>query len=237
MTNGESVERWMKTFPASRADEMKQLVGDCLARGWYLNEVFIFAILRDFERDKHDLDSFLEDQIIGLWGVFWRSIIALFPQRKSLLTESKKVFENECYAAAIHLYFSQADGIFHETFGKQLFKHEGVVAKEKFDSHLSDGISRESWDELVNHFKDGSVLRRMYSEAYRAGFSITATDLTKNTTQIIEEGNLVIPNRHGVLHGIHKGYGTRRNALKCLSLLMFVIFAIHGDAVYAEHHA
>jgi hypothetical protein len=133
------------------------------------------------------------------------------------------------------MYFSQADGIFHEKFNKSLFAERGEAAKGKFGGHYTNSlIARDSWDTLIGQFKDASVLRRMYNEVYKKGFSIVDTDLMKKTDYIPNEQELVIPNRHGVLHGIHKNYGTKQNALKCFSLLLFVVFAIYGDDAYDE---
>lgn len=56
----------------------------------------------------------------------------------------------------------------------------------------------------------------------------------KDTNSIPDELGLIIPNRHGVLHGIHKNYGTELNALKCFSLLLFVVYAIYGDQTHED---
>ncbi|MDW7549210.1 hypothetical protein [Pseudoalteromonas peptidolytica] len=141
-------------------------------------------------------------------------------------------FEKQLYGAAIHMYFSQADGIFNDKFNKSLFNNRGEKAKEEFNGYLTDFIARDSWKLLIEQFKDASLFRRMYKAVYKEGFSITQTDLTKKTDDISNEQDLVIPNRHGVLHGIHRNYGTELNALKCLSLLLFVVFAINGDGAY-----
>lgn len=159
-------------------------------------------------------------------------IFRLSPDRESLLKEAKMAFENQTYGAAIHMYFSQADGIFYDKFGKDLFTSRGEESKVKFGGHLTDFIARDSWASLIEQFKDASVFRRMYNEVYKEGFSVTNTDLVKKTDDIPIEQDLVIPNRHGVLHGIHKNYGTKLNALKCLSLLLFVVYAIYGDETH-----
>lgn len=219
---------WAKTFPESRTDEMVQLVRLGIDKGWYLNEVFLFAIYRNLQEGE-DLNCFLQEQILSEWNEYWAMIFRLSPDRQSLLTEAKMAFENQTYGAAIHMYFSQADGIFYAKFGESLFACRGDKAKVKFGGHLTDFIARDSWESLIGQFKNGSVFRRMYNEVYKQGFSVTHTDLTEKTDNIPHEQGLVIPNRHGVLHGIHRNYGTKLNALKCLSLLLFVVYAIYGN--------
>jgi hypothetical protein len=227
----EKLENWAKTFPEARTDEMVQLVRLGIDKGWYLNEAFLFGINRDFQEGE-DLNCFLQEQILSEWNEYWGMIFRLSPDRESLLTEAKMAFENQIYGAAIHMYFSQADGLFYDKFGKNLFTSRGQEAKAKFGGHLTDFIARDSWESLIGQFKDGSVFRRMYNEVYKEGFSVTSTDLMKKTDNIPNEQDLVIPNRHGVLHGIHKNYGTKLNALKCFSLLLFVMYAIYGDDAY-----
>lgn len=229
----EKLANWMQEFPESRTDEMARLVRLGIDKGWYLNEVFIFSIVRDLQEGE-DLNCFLQDQLLSEWDEYWAMILRLSPDRESLLKEAKLAFENQTYGAAIHMYFSQADGIFYDRFGQNLFARRGEKAKVKFDGHLTDLIARDSLKLLIEQFKDASVFRRMYNEVYKAGFSVTHTDLVKKTDQIENEKDLVIPNRHGVLHGIHKNYGTNLNALKCLSLLLFVMYAIHGEEVYDD---
>lgn len=225
------IEYWMRTFPEAKTAEMIQLVQLGIDKGWYLNEVFLLALSSDF-REGDDFDCFLQDQVMSQWDEFWNIIIRRSPNRVSLLTEAKVAFENQTYGAAIHMYFSQADGIFYEKFGKNLFADRGYVAKDKFGGLLNNLIARDSWETLIRQFKDASVFRRIYNEVYKEGFSIVDTDLMKNTNYIPNEQELVIPNRHGVLHGIHRDYGTKQNALKCFSLLLFVVFAIYGDDAY-----
>jgi len=224
---------WSKTFPELRTDEMVRWVRLGVGKGWYINEVFLFAIYRDLQEGE-DLSCFLKEQVLSEWDEYWATIFRLSPDRERLLKEAKVAFENQMYGAAIHMYFSQADGIFHDKFGKNLFEYRGETAKVKFGGYLTDFIARDSWDSLMEQFKDDSVFRRMYNEVYKEGFSVTDTDLVNNTGRIQNEQDLVIPNRHGVLHGIHKNYGTKLNALKCLSLLLFVVYAIYGDETHDD---
>jgi hypothetical protein len=149
---------WAKTFPVTRTDEMVQLVQLGIGRGWYLNEVFLFALYRDFQ-EGDDLDCFLEEQILSEWEDYWAMIISLSPDRESLLTEAKMAFQNKLYGAAIHMYFSQADGIFYDKFGKNLFTARGDEAKGKFGGHLTDFIARDSLESLIEQFKDASIFR------------------------------------------------------------------------------
>ncbi|WP_422380530.1 hypothetical protein [Marinicellulosiphila megalodicopiae] len=226
------ITNWAQTFPKERTDNMVLLTKLAVEKGWYLNEVFLFSILRDGQVD--DLDCLLQECILDEWDEYWAMIIKMSPDREHILTEAKSAFDSEMYSAAIHLLFSQADGVFYDKFAKNLFTNRGDVAKLEFGGHLTDLISRDSWESLAEQYKDASIFRRMYNEVYKEGFSVKGTDLVKKTDSILNEENLMIPNRHGVLHGIHKNYGSKLNALKCFSLLLFVVYAIFGDEIYED---
>lgn len=227
----ENITNWAKTFPESRTDDMVQVVRLGISKGWYLNEVFLFALYRDF-KEEYDLDEFLEYQIVSQWEHFWSVLFRLYPKRQKILNEAKLAYENELYGAAIHIFFTQTDGIFSDQFGKDFYAARGEKAKNEIGSYLTDFISRESFESLIEHYKDATVFRRMYNEVYKEGLSITGTDSVIKTDHIANETDLVMPNRHGVLHGIHTEYGSKINALKCFSLLLFVMYAIHGDATH-----
>lgn len=218
---------------------MVNLINTGIEKGWYLNEVFIFGFYRDYT-EEGNFDEFIESLIESEWETYWKHIFSVaHTDRLAILKEAKKAFESQLYGAAIHIFFSQSDGFFSEKFSKgnqevQLYKKSGSNAKQEFNKYLTEVIDRESFGRLLEHYKDASLLRRMYNEAYKAGFSRESIDVVKNTKEILSEDDLIIPNRHGVLHGIHKRYATKRHALKCFSLLLFVIFAIHGDDMYSK---
>ena len=227
----ENMINWVKMFPESRTDEMTQIVQQGVSKGWYLNEVFLFALYRDF-KEEDNLDEFLEYQITSQWEDFWGTLFRLCPKREEILNEAKLAYENKLYGSAIHVFFSQTDGIFHDKFGTNFYVSRGKKAEAEFGSYLTEFISRGAFEILIEQYKDASVFRRMYNEVYKEGFSITCTDSVRDTAKISNESDLVMPNRHGVLHGSHTKYGSKTNALKCFSLLLFVIYAIYGDEAH-----
>ena len=222
------IKDWAENWPREKTDDMTAIAKEAISYGWYMNEAFLFVLYRDLN-DYDGFDDFMEDTILSDWSGFWDAIFKVEPSRVLILKEAKKCFELGCYAASIHIFFSQADGIFHDQFGRSLYKKEGERAKAEISNHITDFIARESLDALIEHYKDASILRRMFNEVYTEMFSVIAADPMKNIDPADLESQLLIPNRHGVLHGMHRNYGSKTNALKVFTFFLFVIYSIHGE--------
>jgi hypothetical protein len=223
-----NLKSWAEAWPAKKTHDMTQVAKLAISHGWYLNEVFLFSLYRDYNQEI-DFPVFMEQLILSEWDEHWNAVITVSPARKSILNEAKSCFEDGYYSAAIHMLFSQSDGIFYDKFEKSLFKKQGEVAKGKVAIYLNDFIAKDSLELLAAQYRDGSVLRRMSNEIYTAMFSVIAADAMKNIDPKENETSLIIPNRHGVLHGYHKDYGSKVNALKCFSMFLFVVWSIHGE--------
>ncbi|HGS4631995.1 TPA: hypothetical protein ACMDPK_003730, partial [Vibrio cholerae] len=227
-TINSNIANWIKNWPKARTDDMSLISRSAISEGWYLNEVLLVGIYSQIE-DHDDFSSMIESLLLENWDGFWEAIFKSEPSRFSLFSEAKQCFESSLYGASIHLFFSQADGVFHDHFGKSLYKKEGERAKTEADVHLKNVIARESLAQLINQFKDASLLRRMFNEVYKEMFSVIGADPMKNIDPAHPESTLKTPNRHGVLHGIHKEYASETNALKVFSMFLFVLYAIHGE--------
>ncbi|GIU41386.1 hypothetical protein [Shewanella colwelliana] len=218
-----------KTWPSEKAEDMKYLANYAYSQGWYLNEVFIFGLHREIT--EHE--SF-DDAVIMLieedWDFYWKSLAEYKPLRSVLFEEIKKCHEVGFYGAAIHLSFSQADGLFYDKFGVSLYGSRFKIAKNKFSEEINDFISRDSLELLSQHYKDGSLFRRMFNEVYSEVLSKTDGDLVKQTGHTVES-QLLLPNRHGVLHGIHTDYVSKLNSFKAIAFLLFILFALNGEEI------
>ena len=223
-----NIQNLVEHWPKDRTDEMSLVSKIAISEGWYLNEVLLFGIYSQIE-DHNNFPSMIESLLLEDWDNFWDAVLKVEPTRYALFSEAKTCFESGLYAASIHLFFSQADGVFHDHFRKSLYKKEGEKAKTEAEIHLKDVIARKSLEQLISQFKDASVFRRMFNEVYKEMFSVIGADPMKNIDPASREGDLKTPNRHGVLHGFHKEYASQTNALKVFSMFLFVLFAIHGE--------
>ena len=223
-----TLKDWAETWPTKKTEDMTQVAKLAISQGWYLNEVFLFCLYRDYKQEI-DFSAFMENLILSEWDNQWNAVTAISPTRKPILNEAKECIEHGYYSAAIHILFSQSDGIFHDQFSKSLFKKQGELAKDKISTYINDFIAKDSLELLAAQYKDGSILRRMSNEVYTEMFSVIAADAMRDIDPETNENLLIIPNRHGVLHGIHTDYASKTNALKCFSMLLFIAWSIHGE--------
>ncbi|MCD9465497.1 hypothetical protein CJF25_21535 [Photobacterium phosphoreum] len=219
-----TVANLARTWPSNKTDEMKSLADSAYNQGWYLNEVFIFG-LHFSEHDNFD------DNVIAVidegWSDYWEMLSEYQPARSELFNEIRKCHEAGLYGAAINLCFSQADGIFYDKFEKSLYGSGFNIAKSQFNEEINEFISRDSLETLRMHYKDKSLFKRMFNEVYLEVLSKTRGDLVKNTKDTAES-SLSIPNRHGVIHGVHTEYATKLGSYKVIAFLLFIFYALKG---------
>jgi len=171
--------------------------------GWYPNS-FTF----DFEPKKNDLsvDELMEEHLVQDWERITKKITELYPKRAHILSVAFSLHSEKNYIASIPLFLTQADGICNEVFGIYLF--DGNKVAKKIDS--------------LDH--EGKIDSDIFADAILNLFSLENHYNARINEDTAKEK---APNRNGILHGAseHLDYGTRRNSLKALSLLSFVVFA------------
>ncbi|MEZ9266204.1 hypothetical protein AB4508_09050 [Vibrio splendidus] len=214
----------VQSYPRDQVEYMKTLSNFAFNRGWYLNHIYLHVI-----NVEDCIDSTFDAKIVGLIDDdiegFWDLLNKASPDRTAIWQEIQCCYEHELYHSVIHLCFSQADGMFHEKFGTSLYQKSFSKAKESFGTSMCDALDHDS---LSIHFKDGSVFKRMYNEVYLEYFNKSTSDLYKNTNKIVER-SILLPNRHGVMHGVHFEYGTKINSYKAISFLQFILLAVYGE--------
>jgi hypothetical protein len=118
-----NLKSWAEAWPAKKTHDMTKVAKLAISHGWYLNEVFLFSLYRDYNQEI-DFPVFMEQLILSEWDEHWNAVITVSPARKSILNEAKSCFEDGYYSAAIHMLFSQSDGVFYDKFEKSLFKKQ-----------------------------------------------------------------------------------------------------------------
>ena len=223
------VAELVRTWPSEKTEDMKYLANYAYAQGWYLNEVFIFG-LHNSITENENFDDAVTVLIDEDWDFYWKILADYQPTRASLFEEIKKCHESGLYGASIHLCFSQADGLFFDKFGVSLYGSRFKVAKTKFGQEINEFINRDSLELLAQHYKDKSLFRRMFNEVYSEILSKTNGDLVKDPSKTIGYQQL-LPNRHGVIHGIHTDYVNQLNSYKSIAFLLFILFALNGEQI------
>lgn len=215
------------SLPRELADDMKKVSNFAFDRGWYLNHVYLHVL-----NTEDCIDNTFDEKIIQLidddFDLFCDFLKERVPQRTAIWEEVKLCYENKLYHSIIHLCFSQADGIFDEKFDTGLYKYSFAEAKKKFGESMIDVFDSELLSSQISNFKDGSVFKRIYNEVYLECLNKNTSDLYEKTKNVTES-HVALPNRHGVMHGIHFEYGTKINSYKAIAFLQFIFLAIHGE--------
>ncbi len=200
---------------------------EAVRSGWYLNDTMIIGLPSRINNFA-DLDSVMVDMIEESWEGMWSDVFSASQHRASILREAKICHENGLYVASIHILLSQTDGLFHDKFQKSYYKKEGQLAK----SNLTEILSKLIETKLNKTLEDElSLLERsglFFLRSYIASISETEGDVVRSIGKYEDGNGFVIPNRHGVLHGMHTNYSSKVNSIKCFTLLLFVSTII-GD--------
>lgn len=201
------------------------------AAGWYCHPSLLFIIQRDCKEDE-DINDFISKAIEDEWESDWLTLFSFSEKRKSILLEGKKCFELGLYGAAIHIFLSQADGFFFDKTKENLYYERGALASKKFMAELPSSVEFDSDKQLVENLKNGKFIEDFTQNFLRELVDIRAMEIILSTRECTNENNLVIPNRHGVIHGVHFEYGSKLNALKTFTFLMSIASALGaGDIV------
>jgi hypothetical protein len=120
-----------------------------------------------------------------------------FPERSALLSKGFKFHDREEYDVAIPMFLIQADGICYRVFEEKFFGISGgaLAARKNVEGESDDSF----WMAV--------------SEPFRMRLPIAAS----------KKPNSTVFNRHIILHGTNLNYGTRRNSLRSISLLAYLV--------------
>lgn len=200
---------------------------EAVQSGWYLNDTMIIGLPSRIN-EYADLDSVMVDMIEESWEGLWSDAFSASQHRSDILREAKVCHENGLYVASIHILLSQTDGLFHDKFQKSYYKKEGELAKSNIIELLSKVIEAKLNETLAEERNLLEQAGLFFLRSYIASISEIKGDVVKNIDKHEDGSGFVIPNRHGVLHGMHTNYSSKINSIKCFSLFLFVATII-GD--------
>ena len=156
--------------------------------------------------ENQSIDDYMMSVIEQNYDELKNRILIKYPERGEIFKVAFSLFEAGNYIAAIPLLLTQIDGISNDNHGVYYF------TGKKFPVHLREK-AKEDWDE---HTYD--LLNTILEKANKSFISRRFEDLKDN----VDELNIL--NRGGILHGDKDflDYGSRVNANKVISLLMYV---------------
>ncbi|MDM1020166.1 hypothetical protein QSV37_07585 [Acinetobacter sp. VNK23] len=196
-----------------RADKnLKASSNISIETGWFGAWITAFS---PHEVDEQNIDVHMVARLERDWDQWKIDLVAAHPSRKHILEEAFRLHEEERYIASIPLFFSQADGICADYFGKNYFSEAGFDEVVKLFSQTQYG--------------DQEHLIAVFKEENKGGVK---TVIRRQTSVVTDSDKF--PNRHGILHGVkgHMNYGNKTNSLKAYSFLLNISFVI---SIIEEH--
>lgn len=200
----------------------KKLMAEMSKYGWFPSTV---TFLNKIEENE-SFDSFMERCIVGELDDLEDLLYSNHPQRKIIIQEAFKLFKEERYIAAIPLFISQIDGLGEDRNLTPFFSDDPKVDFKSVRDE-SKKIRAAKLPKLLKHALDNKIedINPKTFEFYREVIENAATSFILDRTPKVDiSQKMKILNRNGIMHG-HKdflSYGTRTNALKVISLLLFV---------------
>jgi hypothetical protein len=173
---------------------------------WYLDydsefslPIWLAEMIEQGEIDK--VDAFLVNEYSERFDRIIEDLASRHPKREKILTEIALVYKAGFYHSVITSTLSQVDGICNDITQKKFFL-------KKKDKQSGDYLSEVS--------NDASELAiETFLPPFTKPIPISAHESILNNFPCTL-------NRHTIMHGIDITYGTRINALKCISLLKYV---------------
>lgn len=157
----------------------------------------------------------VNDYLIDYYSSSFERIITSLKKRHhdrtEVFTEIEKAHNNKQFFVAIPCILSQIDGICYDMFQKYFFINDNKLPAIRNDI---SSLSNTLLDYFLSPFNNITPIM-----ANKKDLKLFSCSL----------------NRHEIIHGVNKSYGTEINSLKCISLLKFVSYVLievkGGDSV------
>lgn len=178
--------------------------------GWYPHIMADLHIAPTFaeaiKSNRFDYaDKIMMDYYSSNAGSIFEILIERHPNRKQILEVVKKAFAEKNYYLMIPAALAQVDGICHDHTNKKFFlKIRDPKSKYQYFSEVLNELDIQS-DSFFEVYL-APMLQNSPIMAYEG-------DTNKFQSKF---------NRHKVLHGVSTDYGTQINALKTISLMIYV---------------
>lgn len=177
--------------------------------GWYLDfgsELYLpnqlGSLIKEDEVDK--VDEILIEYYTENLDEILINLSAKYPDRKEIFQQIISGHKEQKYYLTIPCILTQVDGICFDITTKKYFITEKKDKKFKYLPEVATEFANIS----------GSI-----SEAFSMPI-LNQTTINSHESKV--EKFPVKLNRHLIMHGVDKEFGTEKNSLKCLSLLVYL---------------
>lgn len=186
----------------SQADDVHESQIKLANRGWFPDPGMSFGELRQvaeaIETDPDAVDEHMQASLRAKLDEIEAELFRTHPNRVHLLRDAFSAHRDAMYSLSIPVLFSQADGICHDSFDKNVF----IASKRK-------NIHREAKSE-------------MEGLASTLSLPLLSKNLPLWVSESERDDSFEGLNRHEVLHGISVDYNTEGDSLKAVSFIRWL---------------
>ena len=200
-----SILRWLEKQPLRDRESLTKLA----CRGWFLGPRFPVGAIPQLgssvEITPDDVDEVVARHVRWHLDDIEAALIGFYPLRSYLFQEAFWAHRDSRYSLSILAFLAQADGIFRERFGKQLFRQGSEGAVRAFSSEVRGRFFQAHLHPLTQPIP-------LWVDSRYLGDDFEGL------------------NRHQVLHGMQVDYNTELNSLKAISLLDYLSWMLNTRA-------
>lgn len=218
-------------------DKTKSLLKKLAEKGWFLPLDISIPPVDHLtklieSKDDEEVDRLLVEFYTDRLGKVLSNLAAAFPERAHLFRSAFKAHNRKEYDLSIPVLLAQADGLCYGMLGVKLFSREHKKKTEK--------NSRPRTEKALER-KIGSIplvsIYDAFLEPLRSGSALMLNkDQMKEKRRSIPGYNVL--NRHEIMHGIDKTYGSEVNSLKAtaqLDYLRYIQKTLRDHQKWKEH--
>lgn len=201
---GEKLKKTFELYGQSLAD-IKYFVTE----DWYVSYSFFYDCpISDFifltkEQNTKKLEEYVLQAFEKNLKKIFEKILEVNPDREIIIIEIQKLYKQKYYYSLIPLCYAQVDGICKEKFGTNFFDTDKKMAARPL--RLNSALKASEVSSFSRFMSDQLDIKN---------------EMTKNSDQVVYKDSSF--NRHVVIHGNSKHYGTKINAIRSILLLDFI---------------
>lgn len=179
-------------------------------KGWFLSDDIGFSAIKSL---ANSVDETTEVALVGFYKAQIDQILAdlkaSFPERSHLFQSALEAHKQKNYDASIPLLLAQADGICIDILGEKMF------SRRKRTPQTKNAVKNRIEDHPIGELMEAFV------EPLFSGSALMLTESEMKDKRRSDSGYNVL-NRHEIMHGLDKDYGSETNSLKVISLLNYL---------------
>lgn len=200
------------------APEKRRVVAYLAERGWHQNFTMPWwdeELLRLVDaRDAAGVDAYIADMVEESLDELVANVTAEFPARTGTVSQARRAHADGLFDLSVLAALSLADGVTQEVLGVPAF------GKERSGRPRTASFA----DERIRRAGAGAIVDWLLIDLgpLQVGSTLLISTTDRDARRALDPtfGPL---NRHGVLHGLDVGFGTRENSLRAFAALGYFV--------------